>query len=650
MKKFLVFTILLFSLTFEIFSQNVPGYSSTDYPPTSFGKHFTHIALSSTNSANYTTIDNPATNDKPNARLFITHNWNRSGSGVYNDKVSGLWYKSSANKWTIFDQGSNPIIENSAYDIWVVDAADSMVFQHTARSYNTSSNYTIINHPKLDGKPNAAILVTQILIDTAGNTYNDHEIGVWYTGSNWSVFNQDGSAMPDGASFNVMILTDQNSLLHKATTGNITAAVTYIDNPYLNNNPQAIIYVTQNWNPGGGSGTYNTSKIGTFYSTTQNKWTIYNEDQAAMVENSNYNVYIGSPYFVHKTNSDNISGDLTVFNNPLINTDSSARVFALHNWNPYNSGTSTFNKELGVYNNGSVWGIYTEDGSDIPENVYFNVAIAPKTDSAFLHTTTASNISGGNYTTIDNPLLNNNPSARILIQHQFQSSRDTSYLGLWYNSGTAKWTIFHEDHAVMPANKHYNVWLLDNNKSFVHNVDSSNIQLSLSYSVLDNPLTNNDPDANILITPLLNGGSYFDHVIGVWYYDVTGRWYLYTEDGTAFVEDLKYIVHVASKPAIPTSIDEENNPAVVSNFELYQNYPNPFNPSTQIKFAITEQSQVSLKVYNILGKEIATLVNDVRGAGIHEVNFDGTGLASGVYFYTLQAGKFSQTNKMILIK
>jgi len=83
---------------------------------------------------------------------------------------------------------------------------------------------------------------------------------------------------------------------------------------------------------------------------------------------------------------------------------------------------------------------------------------------------------------------------------------------------------------------------------------------------------------------------------------------------------------------------------------LQQNFPNPFNPTTQIRFSLAEQSQVTLKVYNILGKEIATLVNDVKGAGVHEVSFNGTGLASGVYFYTLQTGKFTQTNKMILVK
>jgi len=202
----------------------------------------------------------------------------------------------------------------------------------------------------------------------------------------------------------------------------------------------------------------------------------------------------------------------------------------------------------------------------------------------------------------------------------------------------------------MAEGKDFNVWLLNDNRSFVHNVDSASMSIIGSYSILDNPLTNNKPDANILVTALLNDGDYFDHVLGVWYYDVIQKWILYSEDNASFAEDLKYNVYVSNPLGLPTSIDEENNSAVVNNFELQQNYPNPFNPTTKIRFSLAEQSQVMLKVYNVLGKEIATLVNDVKGVGVHEVSFDGSGLASGVYFYTLQTGMYTKTRKMILLK
>ena len=87
-----------------------------------------------------------------------------------------------------------------------------------------------------------------------------------------------------------------------------------------------------------------------------------------------------------------------------------------------------------------------------------------------------------------------------------------------------------------------------------------------------------------------------------------------------------------------------------SGYVLEQNYPNPFNPSTTIRYAIPQSSQVSLKVYDVLGREVATLVNARQPAGVYVANFDATALPSGMYFYRLQAGSFSETRKMMLIK
>jgi len=89
---------------------------------------------------------------------------------------------------------------------------------------------------------------------------------------------------------------------------------------------------------------------------------------------------------------------------------------------------------------------------------------------------------------------------------------------------------------------------------------------------------------------------------------------------------------------------------VPAQFELKQNYPNPFNPSTQIKFSIPKEQHVSLKVYDILGKESAKLIEQDLKAGTYEVKFDGERLSSGLYFYTLRTEDFIQTRKMILVK
>ncbi len=92
---------------------------------------------------------------------------------------------------------------------------------------------------------------------------------------------------------------------------------------------------------------------------------------------------------------------------------------------------------------------------------------------------------------------------------------------------------------------------------------------------------------------------------------------------------------------------EDLNPA---DFALNQNYPNPFNPSTVINFELKSNSNISLKVYNVLGAEVATLANGNYASGKYNVTFDASKLSSGVYFYRLQAGNFIETKKMVLIK
>jgi hypothetical protein len=90
--------------------------------------------------------------------------------------------------------------------------------------------------------------------------------------------------------------------------------------------------------------------------------------------------------------------------------------------------------------------------------------------------------------------------------------------------------------------------------------------------------------------------------------------------------------------------------SIPEKFELSQNYPNPFNPSTKIKYQIATTNPVSLKIYDVLGNEVATLVNEMQSTGNYEVTFDASSLSSGTYFYKLQSGSFVVTRKMILIK
>ena len=113
-------------------------------------------------------------------------------------------------------------------------------------------------------------------------------------------------------------------------------------------------------------------------------------------------------------------------------------------------------------------------------------------------------------------------------------------------------------------------------------------------------------------------------------------------DGT--INDSLYILNQITK------VDNESNSGMPENYELLQNYPNPFNPITKIRFSLKEQTQVSLRIYDILGREVAVLVNSIKSAGKYEHEFDAANLTSGIYFYTLKVGEFIQTKRMVLLK
>jgi Secretion system C-terminal sorting domain len=98
-----------------------------------------------------------------------------------------------------------------------------------------------------------------------------------------------------------------------------------------------------------------------------------------------------------------------------------------------------------------------------------------------------------------------------------------------------------------------------------------------------------------------------------------------------------------------TDIKQANNP-IPENFNLEQNYPNPFNPSTTIEYVVPQSSFVSIKVYDDLGREVTTLVNGEKSSGNYTVDFNASNLASGIYFYRMQAGSFVSTKKLILLK
>jgi hypothetical protein len=99
-----------------------------------------------------------------------------------------------------------------------------------------------------------------------------------------------------------------------------------------------------------------------------------------------------------------------------------------------------------------------------------------------------------------------------------------------------------------------------------------------------------------------------------------------------------------------TTIDEQPTSDIVTEYNLQQCYPNPFNSSTTLQYSIKERSSVELVLYDILGREVKVFVNEEQDVGYYKINFNAGRLASGIYFYRLQAGNFVETKKMVLMK
>ena len=202
----------------------------------------------------------------------------------------------------------------------------------------------------------------------------------------------------------------------------------------------------------------------------------------------------------------------------------------------------------------------------------------------------------------------------------------------------------------MPENASFNVFYYNGSDAFVHTANSANILNNWTF--IDHPELNNRPGAIFFVTQLREG-VYNDAPVGVLYDNFSGLWAIFNEDASPMPANAKFNVYLANSSV--TAIDDRVQ-SLPESFELHQNYPNPFNPSTTITYSIPVSStgagsdNVTLKVYDVSGKEVATLVDEKKAPGVYEVAFNAGGLSSGVYFYRLQAGSYQAMRKMMLIK
>jgi len=208
-------------------------------------------------------------------------------SGAVDSRFEFIFLTLELNPSQTSNRTTYDLLQNAGANFAVRPPAEA--FLHQANTANIAGNSTFLDNPYLNGKPNAVILVTPAYANA-----NKH-IGVWYDAGRgrWAIFNQDRSPMTNGRSFNVVIPVLQGKT-HRAAHTNVSANSTYLDHPFANNNPQALVFVTQRWNSAAANGGYNNRAVGVWFDQGRRRWAVYNEDQSAMGLGLDFNVQVFS--------------------------------------------------------------------------------------------------------------------------------------------------------------------------------------------------------------------------------------------------------------------------------------------------------------------------------------------------------------------
>ena len=251
-----------------------------------------------------------------------------------------------------------------------------VIFTHTATAANSAFNYTYLDHPDLNNNPDAIIVENHNW--TPNEVYNDNVTGVWYDAAEgrWAIYNEDYNMnmVPD-SSYNVFISKDGDAMTF--STSDATWIHT-LDHPDLNNNPDAAILLSNYFNP---NEVYNTTNASIIYDASIQKWRLYNESGTGIPVNSSFFIIVGSDNATvvsHETSATNIASDgvpqSSSIDHPILNNDTDAKFV----FTRVKLGATFLNKTLGLYYDYATdnkWNIYTEDVSDLPLGINFNIYI-----------------------------------------------------------------------------------------------------------------------------------------------------------------------------------------------------------------------------------------------------------------------------------
>ncbi|MBM3404155.1 MAG: T9SS type A sorting domain-containing protein [Bacteroidetes bacterium] len=260
--------------------------------------------------------------------------------------------------------------------VWAQATDFGPMYLHRSSGSNCYYTYTLLNPLMVGADPIDKLIITHVYGTPEGShaAYMLNSCGLWYTGFEWSIFDEAEADFDTNYAFFVLNAKNNGTAFtHTVTVANTVLNWTVIDHPSLNNNPNAVFFVTKTWE----NSIYDVSHVGVWYDAVSNKWTIYDEDPLnALGLDLTFNIFIpnsGTTFFKH------VASDtyyVTTLDHPLLNGNPDARLFVVHDYTTTSGTQGYINDEIGVWYDGNNWNIYTENFTDLFIGATFNVLIA----------------------------------------------------------------------------------------------------------------------------------------------------------------------------------------------------------------------------------------------------------------------------------
>jgi hypothetical protein len=269
-------------------------------------------------------------------------------------------------------------------------AQHSEFFLHEAVDTTVSGYVSTIHHERLDGTLNMFPVFTHNFNPGGGQgKYQEDPLGLKYAKGKWQLYNETLESFVNNTSYNILIPgSETTSWVHITTPENSTNNYTLVDHPKMNDKPEVKLFVCHMNNPTGAKGNSHPHHIGVFYSLSEKKWAVYNEDLVKMDGGLAFNIVLVDSSsdlttMEHVVDGENLKDHLTILDHKDLNNNPDAKIVVSHRYNSADKGSGKYNNHsIGVYYNGANWAIYNEDKANMPIGIIFNVAIKNQNQTA----------------------------------------------------------------------------------------------------------------------------------------------------------------------------------------------------------------------------------------------------------------------------